>query len=305
MIDLESEAAEAAEWATRLDSVKAQGFNTIHARQGRGELRTSAYNQRWMALAHARGLKVQLHSWQQPPDWRSFSRNYWTRVFEAEDTHLFTYATGRQIAHGDTTARYAATGEHAAGLLLASQRSVYLRRNPPDRQGYSSRFGHHVFRLRSDGNSGRNDHIATLRVLLRDGTVMDSTIVRGRDLPDNTYRPFPLEYDIGRGPGRPVPVRYQVHWTGADTLWVDHIRAHDFEIDDGDTLRPPRADELFRGERDDAIRDTLAAYSADPPWRFALYDEPRWSATRRSRCGPTCPGPRCRCRPPPVTGRCA
>ena len=79
MIDLETEAAEAAEWATRLDSVKAQGFNTIHARQGRGELRTSAYNQRWMALAHARGLKVQLHSWRQPPDWRSHSSNYRTK----------------------------------------------------------------------------------------------------------------------------------------------------------------------------------------------------------------------------------
>ena len=73
------EEAEEAEWAMRLDSVKAQGFNTIHARQGRGHVRTSAYNQRWMALAHARGLKVQLHSWQQPPEWRKHSRGYWTR----------------------------------------------------------------------------------------------------------------------------------------------------------------------------------------------------------------------------------
>ena len=66
-------------WGGRLDSVKAHGFNTIHARQGRGELRTTAYNQAWMGLAHARGLKVQLHSWEQPPDWRSHSSNYRTK----------------------------------------------------------------------------------------------------------------------------------------------------------------------------------------------------------------------------------
>ena len=45
MIEIKGdEEAEEAEWATRLDSVKAQGFNTIHARQGRGFVRTSAYN---------------------------------------------------------------------------------------------------------------------------------------------------------------------------------------------------------------------------------------------------------------------
>ena len=66
-------------WAARLDSVKAAGFNTIHAIRGRGGIRTSEYNKKWMDLAHARGLKVQLHSWQQPPQWREHSRNYWTR----------------------------------------------------------------------------------------------------------------------------------------------------------------------------------------------------------------------------------
>ena len=97
MIEIEGdEEAEEAEWATRLDSVQAQGFNTIHARQGRGHVRTSAYNQRWMALAHNRGLKVQLHSWRQPPAWRSSSRNYWARTFEAEGTDLFTYPVGRE-----------------------------------------------------------------------------------------------------------------------------------------------------------------------------------------------------------------
>ena len=65
-------------------------------RQGRGHVRTSAYNQRWMARAHARGLKVQLHSWRQPTKWRSHSRNYWTRTFEAEDTDLFDHLIGRE-----------------------------------------------------------------------------------------------------------------------------------------------------------------------------------------------------------------
>ena len=68
-----------AQWAARLDSVRAAGFNTVHAIRGRGGIRTSEYNKKWMDLAHARGLKVQLHSWQQPPQWREHSRNYWTR----------------------------------------------------------------------------------------------------------------------------------------------------------------------------------------------------------------------------------
>ena len=93
-------------WEARLDSVKAQGFNTIHARQGRGYVRTSAYNQRWMALAHARGLKVQLHSWRQPTAWRTHSRNYWTRTFEAEDTEIFTHAIGKKVTDGDRVAQY-------------------------------------------------------------------------------------------------------------------------------------------------------------------------------------------------------
>ena len=66
-------------WAARLDSVQAAGFNTVHAIRGRGGIRTSEYNKKWMDLAHARGLKVQLHSWQQPPEWREHSRGYWTR----------------------------------------------------------------------------------------------------------------------------------------------------------------------------------------------------------------------------------
>ncbi|MCY3762936.1 MAG: hypothetical protein OXH50_16945 [Gemmatimonadetes bacterium] len=85
-----------AQRAARLDSVQAAGFNTIHAMRGPGQLRSSEYNQAWMALAHARGLKVELHSWLQPPEWRESSRTYWARTFEAEDTNLFTYPTGRE-----------------------------------------------------------------------------------------------------------------------------------------------------------------------------------------------------------------
>ena len=48
---------------------------------GVGSLRTPHYNQPWMDLAHAKGLKVQLHSWRQPEEWTESSRNYWTRTF--------------------------------------------------------------------------------------------------------------------------------------------------------------------------------------------------------------------------------
>ena len=128
----DDEAAEDAEWATRLDSVKAHGFNTIHARQGKGELRYSRYNQRWMAKAHERGLKVQLGSWKQPTKWHSFSRNYWTRVFEAEDMYRFAYPIGREATDDDGTtrrvARYAETG--SPGLVLESRTKRVLAQEP-------------------------------------------------------------------------------------------------------------------------------------------------------------------------------
>ena len=281
-----------AHWEARLDTVTAAGFNTIHAAHT-STRRTSTFNQSWMALAHARDLNVQLHSWQQPPDWRTHSRNYWTRTFEAEDGDLFTYPIGRQVTDGDRIARYAATREHNAGLLLDSGSTAHnrlrLRRNGSS--GHNSRFGYHVFWLKADDATG-TDHIATLRVLHPDPaapsgwTVMDSTIVRKFHLhPANTYRDIDLEYDIGhqtltdtRGS---LPVRYQVHWTGADTLWVDNIRAHDWEIDPATRRRviPPNAADLFRGAHDANITTSLAAYyggTVTPPWRFALYDEPRW-----------------------------
>ena len=165
VIEIEGdEEAEEAEWATRLDSVRAQGFNTIHARQGRGHVRTSAYNQRWMALAHARGLKVQLHSWRQPTAWRTHSRNYWTRTFLAEDTEIFTHAIGREVTDdddrescgrfGSEEAMYAEEDMDSAGLLLASG-SIYLRRNGPPT---NSRFGHHVFCLKDRRRQRHRPH---------------------------------------------------------------------------------------------------------------------------------------------------
>ena len=278
------------QWAALLDTVRATGFNTIHAAHTTTRAaRTAAFNQQWMALAHARDLNVQLHSWQQPPRWRNHSENYWTRTFEAEDADLFTYPIGRQVTDGDRVARYAEMGVgpdpgDAPGLLLDSGPTAHVRLRL--RRNASGRFGYHDFWLKTDNNSG-TAHIATLRVLHPDPaapsgwTVMDSTIVReSRFRQANTYQHFPLEYDIGLGSGA-VPVRYQVDWTGTGNLWVDHIRAHDWEINSatGGRVRPPNAARLFRGGHDAAIRDTLAAYyggTVAPPWRFALYDEPRW-----------------------------
>lgn len=53
---------------------------------------------------------------------------------------------------------------------------------------------------------------------------------------------------------------------------VDKVREHDWDNARLSVL-------LFRGEFNAAISDTLASYyggTVDPPWRFFLYDEPRW-----------------------------
>ena len=178
---------------------------------------------------------------------------------------------------------YADEDKDSAGLLLDSgartPKPLYLRRNPAS--GYNSRFGHHVFCLKTDDASD-TDHIATLKVLGSDGTVT-SMKVFGDDFPaNNTYQDFHVEYDIGpktdsRGS---IPVRYQVEWTDRGNLWVDNIRAHDFEIDPRTRIpvRPPNAARLFRGDEDEDLEDALKSHhnGPNPPWRFALYDEPRW-----------------------------
>ena len=97
-------------WAARLDSVKAAGFNTIHAALVGDAFQTSSFNQDWMALAHARDLKIQLYSWQQPDGWLAASALYWARTFEAEDTDLFTHGTGREVTDGDRQVRQARAG---------------------------------------------------------------------------------------------------------------------------------------------------------------------------------------------------
>ena len=175
---------------------------------------------------------MQLHSWRQPPEWRERSRNYWARTFEAEDTDLFTYPIGREVTDDDRVTRHAEAGVHDPGLLLDSRRSIYLRRND------TARFGHHYFWLKTDDVSG-TDHIATIRVIQPDGT-SDGRVVAYVDVSEedfmaaNTYQDFGLEYTVDGAPGN-FPVRYQVHWTGSGNLWVDHIRAHDWEISDPDT----------------------------------------------------------------------
>ena len=170
-------------------------------------------------------------------------------------------------------------GVHDPGLLLDSRRSIYLRRND------TARFGHHYFWLKTDDVSG-TDHIATIRVIQPDGTP-DGRVVASMDVSEedfmaaNTYQDFGLEYTVDGAPGN-FPVRYQVHWTGSGNLWVDHIRAHDWEISDPDTgvlEDPPHGARLFRKEFDPLLRSNLGSYyggTVAPPGRFLLYDEPRW-----------------------------
>ena len=57
----------------------------------------AANNAGWMRLAVAEDLNIQLHSVWQPPQWKNHSRNYWTRIFEGQDTDPFIYPVGREI----------------------------------------------------------------------------------------------------------------------------------------------------------------------------------------------------------------
>lgn len=91
--------------------------------------------------------------------------------------------------------RQARKGVDKAGLLLDSRRDrIYLRRNN------TARYGHHFFWLKTDDASG-TDHIATIRVLARDGTVMDSTRVCQDDFLAAKYQDFGLKYTVAGTPG--------------------------------------------------------------------------------------------------------
>ncbi len=267
-----------AEWAVRLDMVKAAGFNTIHAARVGMDSQTATFNQEWMDMAHTRELKVQLHSWSQPTHWRMHSHNYWARTFEAEDGDLFSYHTGEEVtdigADGEERVVRRAqvqVGEEmdSPGLLLETDGThdrFALRENE------HARFGRHVFWLKTDVNNG-SDLIATLRVLRQsDGAVLGSREVFPINfMAAGKYQGFDIHWPIPVG-SRSFRVRYQVDWTGEGNLWVDKIRAHDNDSYQQSVL-------LFRKFHDTDIRDSLASYyggTVDPPWRFFLYDEPRW-----------------------------
>ncbi len=259
------------QFAARLDQVAAANFNTIHAAL---ETRNNAsVNGVFMDLARQRGLKVQLYSWNVPPGWRAESRRYWTKTLEAENENIFIHPVG--VRDGD--AWHVNTADHAPGLMLDTSTrwsaAIFLRYVEQEVNSRGrviatrGRYGLHVFRLKTDDNRGF-DRIATLRILRHsDGTLLRSRDVRKLEFhsPD-TYQDFLLRYFVPPGGDR---VRYQIEWSGEGNLWVDEIRAHD-----------THGYRLFAGDFDRGIENDLAAYDGDPvdpPWRFYLDDEPRWT----------------------------
>ena len=258
------------QFAARLDQVVDANFNTIHAAlAGRND---ASVNRVFLDLAHQRGLNVQLYSWKVPPAWRTTSRTYWTKTVEGENTRTFSHPVGTR----DGDAWHANTADHTPGLLLdtpAEGRGIFLRYREQrlnDRGQVvenRARHGIHVFRLKTDDNSGP-DPIATLRILRHsDGTVLRTRDVRKLEFRAvDTYQDFLIRYSVPPGGDW---VRYRIDWSGTGNLWVDRIRAHD-----GQGYR------LFSGDYDADIVNDLAAYdgiSVDPPWRFYMDDEPRWT----------------------------
>ena len=258
------------QFAARLDQVAAANFNTIHAAL---EPRNDAsVNGVFMDLARRRGLEVQLYSWNVPPGWRT-SRRYWTKTLEAENKGIFIHPVGVQ----DGDAWHVNTADHAPGIILDTpterRAGIFLRYVEQQLNSRGRvvanrvRYGIHVFRLKTDDIRGP-DRIATLRILRHS----DGTLLRARDVrklefhSPGTYQDFLLRYPVPPGGGR---VRYQIDWSGAGNLWVDEIRAHD-----------DYGYRLFAGDFDRWIEDDLAAYDGDPvdpPWRFYVDDEPRWT----------------------------
>ncbi len=256
-------------FAERLDQVAAANFNTIHAAL---EVRNDAsVNRVFMDLARQRGLRVQLYSWNVPPGWRAASRRYWTKSLEATSPRYFVHPVGAR----DGGAWYANTEEHGPGLMLDTPpegRGIFLRYREQKLNSRGqvvanrARYVVHVFRMKTDDNTG-TDRVATLRILRHsDGTVLRTRSVRKLQFhAADTYQDFVVRY----APAENAYVRYQVEWTGAANLWVDEIRAHD-----------DYGHRLFAGHHDEAIRNDLASYdgvSAPEPWRFYADDEPQWT----------------------------
>ncbi len=207
-----------AQFATRLDQVVEAHFNTTHA--ALEQRNAAAVNQRFMTLAHQRGLKVQLYSWNVPLRWRDSSKTYWAKTLEAEDSSLFTHPIGEREGDG----WHANTARHTSGLLLDTPSTpgsgIRLRYAYPD-----AHYGLHIFWMKTDDISG-TDRIAILRILRHsDGTVLGTQdVLKSQFDAVDTYQEFAIRYSV---PAGGESVRYQIDWTGAGNLWVDKIRAHD------------------------------------------------------------------------------
>ena len=259
------------QFAARLNQVAAANFNTIHAAlESRNE---PSRNGVFINLARQRGLEVQLYSWNVPPGWRAASRRFWSKTLEAEDKDIFIHPAGMQ----DGDAWHVNTADHAPGIMLDTPTragaAVFLRyvEQEVDSRGRvianRGQYGIHVFRLKTDDNRGL-DRIATLRILRHsDGRLLRERTVRKLEFHEvDAYQDFLLRYLV---PAAGARVRYQIEWSGAGNLWVDRIRAHD-----------NHGYRLFAGDFDRGIENDLAAYDGaqvDPPWRFYVDDEPRWT----------------------------
>ena len=116
---------------------------------GVGSLRTPHYNQPWMDLVHAKGLKVQLHSWRQPEEWTESSRNYWTRTFSP------IRSAGRS-----PTATGLCGMPRRIGSLCGRQEATICGTRSPAHVGRPGRFRRCESRVngRSGPEEGRNEH---------------------------------------------------------------------------------------------------------------------------------------------------
>ena len=144
------------DWPDRLDLVRDAHFTVIHASlTARND---PAVNQRWMDLAHDRGLKVQLYGWAVPSDWRG-SNAFWSQTFEAESSVFTHNSMSGEVVAGE--GRMADESRHSAGLLLdtpSTGSGIWLRGNGHNQYDY------HVFWMKTDDNTG-NEAIATINVI--------------------------------------------------------------------------------------------------------------------------------------------
>ena len=159
--------------------------------------------------------------------------------------------------------RMADESRHSAGLLLdtpSTGSGIWLRGNGHNQYDY------HVFWMKTDDNTG-NEAIATINVIDHTtGTLIGTRpVLKSQFMDTINYQGFAIF--------RPAPasnrrVRYQVEWMDNGNLWIDKVRANDVS-----------SLSLFRGGLSEDIEDDLEDYygdTVDPPWRFYLFDEPKW-----------------------------